>query len=291
MPRSSAAVLLRRRVANSSRSISSVIPPARRCSAVASGKFGGTAAWVMPISPAGAEPNLEQRLVAAQVNQVAEAEVGEEVELLEVGPRQRDRGRVEGRGRREGHAIPLAVEERVDHRGGDLVAQLGGADGVRVDQDVHFRDRIGAEWSLNDAQQRLAGPLPARAGAPARRGPARRERGPRRARDRRGAGRRGASRAARPRGANRRGATARRRRRAPTRRDRAVAREPAPPLTASRAATPATPARPNTATGPTVSASGPASAAPSAAPTAIAGREPRERLGQRSRRRRRSTSE
>ena len=85
-----------------------------------------------------AHADLEQRLVPrlAGREQLAQAKVAEHVELLQVRPRGGDHVRVQRRDRRERDAVALAVEEGVQHGHGDLVAQFGGADRVRIDQDV-----------------------------------------------------------------------------------------------------------------------------------------------------------
>ena len=74
-----------------------------------------------------ADADLEQRHVPrpARRDQLAQAEVGEQVEPAQVGPRGGDHVRVQRRDRRERLAIVLAVEERVHHGHRNLVAQLG----------------------------------------------------------------------------------------------------------------------------------------------------------------------
>ncbi len=137
MPAISAAVFTRRRAEKSSWSVVSSIPPARRYSAVASGNVGGTIAPVRPDLAARAQAHLEHRLVAvhALVDQPQQPELGH-VDLLDLGPRLRDQLGIERRDRRERASVTLAVEERIDDRRGNLVAQFGRPDCVGIDQNV-----------------------------------------------------------------------------------------------------------------------------------------------------------
>ena len=112
------------------------MPSARRRSASASGKSGGTTAAVIPSSPHGADVELAIDLLARQPfgDQLVAAELLAE-QALELRRLLGDAVDLEHVGEHRPAAIGLEVEERVADPERHLVAQLGRAQRVAADED------------------------------------------------------------------------------------------------------------------------------------------------------------